>query len=54
VFPIIDREKLNNSTIWLSIDPIKVKQRIEAIAARLEGVLRKCQMENDDSGENEN
>ena len=54
MFPIIEQEKLNNSTVWLTIDPIKVKQRIEAIAARIECVLHKCNLETDDSGEKEN
>ncbi len=32
-------------TIWLNIDPLKVKQRIDAITLRLEEVLRQFELE---------
>ncbi|HEY9598125.1 MAG TPA: hypothetical protein V6D33_10685 [Cyanophyceae cyanobacterium] len=47
------REESNRPSIWTTIDPLKVKQRINRITAQLEGVLRKLspQIENDDSQE---
>lgn len=47
------REESNRSSIWSTIDPVKVKQRIDTITARLEGVLRKLnpQIEADNSQE---
>ncbi len=53
MFPVQEVGTSGNSTIWLTIDPMKVKQRIEAIAARIEEVLRKWQIENADSCEGE-
>lgn len=47
------RQQSNRSSIWSSIDPLKVKQRIDRISAQLEGVLRKLnpQIESDNSQE---
>jgi hypothetical protein len=36
-----EEENRGNSKIWLNIDPLKVKQRIDQIAERLDGVRRK-------------
>jgi hypothetical protein len=35
------REEFCHLNIWSNIDPLKVKQRIDTITARLEGVRRK-------------
>lgn len=35
------KDKSGNPKIWLNIDPLKVKQRIDQIAEQLEAVRRK-------------
>lgn len=42
-FDVNSRRKANkgNPTIWLSIDPMTIKQRIDTITERLERVRRK-------------
>ncbi len=34
----------SNPNVWLNIDPLKVKQRIDRIADRIEGVRRKFEL----------
>lgn len=34
-------ENYGNPKVWLNVDPLKVKQRIDRIAEQLEGVRRK-------------